>query len=253
MNKGRHSVLGVGIDAVDYAEVEAEVLASARAHRWFGVAALPVHGVMSAVLDPAFAETLTATSMNVPDGQPVRWALRWLHHVALADRVYGPSLMLGVCGRAATEGLPIYLFGSTPAVLDRLRVTLADRFPSLIIAGSDSGPRGDDASEPREEDLAAIRSSGARIVFVALGCPKQERWMVATRDRLDMPVLAVGAAFDFHAGAVSQAPPVLQRLGLEWAFRLAMEPKRLWRRYVLLNPAYVALVGLQRAGLFKAR
>jgi N-acetylglucosaminyldiphosphoundecaprenol N-acetyl-beta-D-mannosaminyltransferase len=253
MNKGRHSILGVGIDAVDYAEVEAEVLSSARAHRWFGVAALPVHGVMSAVLDPAFRRTLAATSLNVPDGQPVRWSLRWLHNVTLVDRVYGPTLMLRVCAQAAVEHVPIYLFGSTPDVLTRLRAKLAERFPALIIAGSDSGPRGEGATTPRPEDLAAIRASGARILFVALGCPRQEQWMVATRDRLDMPILAVGAAFDFHAGVVAQAPPALQRLGLEWAFRLAVEPKRLWWRYVLLNPAYMALIGLQRAGLFKAR
>jgi N-acetylglucosaminyldiphosphoundecaprenol N-acetyl-beta-D-mannosaminyltransferase len=253
MNKGRHSILGVGIDAVDYDEVVAEVLANARAHRWFGVAALPVHGVMSAVLDPGFAKTLAATSLNVPDGQPVRWALGWLHHVTLVDRVYGPNLMLRVCAQAAAERFPIYLFGSTPEVLTRLRAKLVERFPALIIAGTGSGPQGEDAATPRSEDLVAIQASGARVVFVALGCPKQEKWMVGTRGRLDMPILAVGAAFDFHAGMVSQAPPVLQQLGLEWAFRLAMEPKRLWQRYLFLNPAYLALIGLQRVGLFKAR
>jgi exopolysaccharide biosynthesis WecB/TagA/CpsF family protein len=253
VNKGRHSILGVAVDAVDYCEVETEVVASARTGRWFGVAAVPVHGVMSAVLDPVFAGTLAATSMNVPDGQPVRWALRWLHQVSLDDRVYGPTLMLRVCARAAEEGLPIYLFGSTPETLVALRRSLGDRFPKLTIAGAAVGPRGEGAGEPQEADLAAIRSSGARIVFVALGCPKQEHWMVATRGRLDLPVLAVGAAFDFHAGTLRQAPPVLQRLGLEWAFRLAMEPRRLWKRYALLNPAYLGLLGLQRLGLFRSR
>jgi len=247
MNLGRHSVLGVGVDAIDYDEAVERILTAARNRQWLGLAALPVHAVMTAVLEPAFALDLSRMTLRVPDGQPVRWALAMLHGVRLPDRVYGPELMLRLCARAAREEVPIFLFGSRPRVLDRLRGRLLSRFPGLRIAGAEVGPSGDGAFEPREQDLAAIRASGARLVFVALGCPKQEQWTVRTRDRLAMPVVAVGAAFDFHAGTVAQAPAVLQRFGLEWAFRLAIEPKRLWRRYLLLNPAYAALVGLQKA------
>lgn len=246
MNLGRHPILGVMIDAIDYDEAVEQVLAAAREGRWLGLAALPVHAVMTAVLDPAFAFDLARMTLRVPDGQPVRWALALLHGVRLPDRVYGPELMLRLCARAALDGTPIFLFGSQPHVLDQLQARLSARFPGLRIAGAETGPTGDGASLPRAEDLAKIRDSGARLVFVALGCPKQEQWTVRSRDHLAMPVIAVGAAFDFHAKVVGQAPAILQRLGLEWAFRLANEPRRLWRRYLLLNPAYLALVGLQR-------
>jgi exopolysaccharide biosynthesis WecB/TagA/CpsF family protein len=253
MNLGRYSVLGVEIDAIDYQEAVTQILSSAREGRWLGMAALPVHGVMTAVLNADFARDLSRLILRVPDGQPVRWALRWLHGVNLPDRVYGPELMLRLCESAAREGLPIFLFGSQPFILERLKERLSTRFPGLHIAGALAGPMGGGAAEPRAEDLAAIRASGARLVFVALGCPKQEHWTSATQGRLDMPVLAVGAAFDFHAGTLAQAPRLLQRLGLEWAFRLATEPRRLWRRYLLLNPAYVTLIGLQWVGQFRTR
>lgn len=253
MNLGRHSILGVAVDAIDYDEAVESVMSAAHGHRWLGVAALPVHGIMTAVLHSDFAQTLKKTTINVPDGQPVRWALRLLHGIVLTDRVYGPELMLRLCERAAGDQLPIFLFGSRDPVLDRLRQNLARRFPTLLIAGSASGPQGEWVQTPRPEDLEAIRNSGARITFVALGCPKQEHWLAQSRDALNMPVVAVGAAFDFHAGSVRQAPPIMQRWGLEWAFRLAMEPRRLWRRYLLLNPAYVALIGLQWASLLREK
>jgi len=246
MNLGRHSVLGVDVDAVDYDEAVRQILAAARNQQWLGMAAVPVHSVMTAVLDPGFAHDLSQMSLGVPDGQPVRWALRLLYGTRLPDRVYGPELMLRLCASAAREGIPIFLFGSQPWVLDQLQHNLRDRFPELRIAGALAGPTGPQAGEPREADLAAVKASGAKLLFVALGCPKQEHWTARTRDRLAMPVVAVGAAFEFHAGTLAQAPPLLQRLGLEWAFRLSVEPRRLWRRYLLLNPAYVVLVGLQR-------
>jgi exopolysaccharide biosynthesis WecB/TagA/CpsF family protein len=253
MNLGRHSILGVAIDAIDYDEAVESVASAAREHRWLGVAALPVHGIMTAVLHSDFAQTLRKTTINVPDGQPVRWALRLLHGIVLTDRVYGPELMLRVCERAARDQFPIFLFGSRSPVLDRLRQNLLQRFPALRIAGSAPGLEGELAQRPRPDDIAAIRKSGARIAFVALGCPKQEHWLAESREALDMPVIAVGAAFDFHAGTLRQAPPFLQRCGLEWAFRLAMEPQRLWRRYLLLNPAYLALIGLQWASLLREK
>ena len=246
MNLGRHSVLGVGIDAVDYDEAVAQIVAAAKEGRWFGVAALPVHSVMTAALDPSFAVEIEHMGLRVPDGQPVRWALRVLHGVKLADRVYGPELMLRLCARAAADDTPVFLFGSRPDVLALLQERLRSRFPTLRIAGTATGPDGPSADTPRDEDLRAISASGAKMMFVALGCPKQEQWTARTRDRLAMPVIAVGAAFDFHAGTMAQAPAFLQRLGLEWLFRLAREPRRLWRRYLLLNPAYVALIAAQR-------
>jgi len=153
---------------------------------------------------------------------------------------------------AAAEGLPIYLYGSTPETLSRFSAALLSAYPGLKIAGSEpskfrlSGP-GDAA-----EIAARIQSSGARVVLVGLGCPRQELFVYAMRPHLDMPLLAVGAAFDYHAGQLRKPPAWMQKRGLEWLWRLGLEPKRLWRRYLLLNPAYLARLGAQRTKLWKA-
>jgi len=245
----RHNVLGVDVSAADYASTVAAVLAAAKERRPLGVSALAVHGVMCGVLDPALRYRLNRLDIVAPDGQPVRWALNILHKAGLADRTYGPELTLRVCAAAAKAGLCVYFYGSRPEVLELLTTRLGRRFPRLRIAGS--RPSLFRRSTPAEQDAIReeIRKSGADIVFVGLGCPRQEVWVYENVEALSMPVLAVGAAFDFHAGVLPQAPPSLQARGLEWAFRLAHEPRRLWRRYVLLNPAYVALTALQFLGL----
>jgi N-acetylglucosaminyldiphosphoundecaprenol N-acetyl-beta-D-mannosaminyltransferase len=190
-----------------------------------------------------------------PDGQPVRWALNLLHEVGLRERVYGPTLMLALCERLAKEGLPVYLFGSRQETIDLLSANLRRRFPALKIAGAQPGRFKILSPGEREEIVRAIRQSGAALVFVGLGCPRQEIWAYENRAALSMPAVCVGAAFDFHAGTVRQAPPTLQRVGLEWAYRLAREPRRLWRRYVLLNPLYVGMIAAQATGVvdFNAR
>jgi N-acetylglucosaminyldiphosphoundecaprenol N-acetyl-beta-D-mannosaminyltransferase len=185
----------------------------------------------------------------VPDGQPVRWALNLLHGTALSDRVYGPELMRQLCGRAEQQELPVFFYGSTPEVLARLQQNLRRAFPGLRIAGAEASRFRLLSEKEKAEVAERIRASGAALVFVGLGCPRQEVWTYEHRAELAMPVVAVGAAFDFHAGVLPQAPPALQRMGLEWLFRLAQEPRRLWKRYALLNPLYVLLIGLQAVGL----
>jgi N-acetylglucosaminyldiphosphoundecaprenol N-acetyl-beta-D-mannosaminyltransferase len=249
IDRGRHPVLGVLISAVDYDAAVERIVAAAAERRSCAVSALAVHGLMTGALDACHRYRLNRIDLLVPDGQPVRWALRWLHGVRLPDRVYGPNLMLRTCERAARDGLPIFLFGGTEALLERLRENLLARFPDLVIAGSRASRfRQLDGAE-REELAEAIRGSGAAITFVGLGCPRQEVWVYEFRDDLPMPLLAVGAAFNFHAGILPQAPILLQRLGLEWLYRLAAEPRRLWKRYLLLNPLYLLLVGMQRLHL----
>jgi N-acetylglucosaminyldiphosphoundecaprenol N-acetyl-beta-D-mannosaminyltransferase len=247
---GKHSVLGVNIDAVDYAAAVDRVATAAHEGRPFSVSALAVHGVMTGVLDRTHRHRLNTFDLIVPDGQPVRWALGWLHRKKLPDRVYGPNLMLRVCERAAADGLPIYLFGSTPEMLTKLQERLGEKFPTLRVAGS--RPSAFRQLTPIERDavVAEIRASGAKIVFVGLGCPRQEIFAFEMRDLVGMPLLAVGAAFSFHAGILPQAPPTMQRWGLEWMYRLVQEPRRLWKRYVLLNPLYLTLLGLQKTGLW---
>lgn len=248
---GRQNVLGIRIDAVDYATAIERILAASRARRPMAVSGLAVHGVMTGVLDPAHRFRLNQFDMLVPDGQPVRWALNWLHHSALPDRVYGPTLMLRVCERAAAECLPVFLYGGTDAQLAALRARLLGRFPDLTIAGTQASRFRQVSEAERDEIALTIRASGAALTFVGLGCPRQEVWVFEMRRVLSMPLIAVGAAFAFHAGEIAQAPRWMQDVGLEWFFRLCREPARLWKRYLFLNPLYLALLGLQLAGLFR--
>lgn len=217
--------------------MEAMIAAGARGY----VTAAAVNLVMSAQEQPqTLAATLGAT-LAVPDGQPLVWALRALGH-ARATRVYGPDLMAKFCARAALSGIPVYLYGGrTPAALELLEARLRERFPGLRIAGSFSPPFRALSADEEREVVGAIDASGAQVVWVGIGQPKQEQWMLAMRPRLAAPLLVgVGAAFDFHAGLVSQAPAWMQRSGLEWVYRLSREPRRLWRRYARYNPLFVA-------------
>jgi len=208
---------------------------------------------MTGALDREQKFRLNQFSLLVPDGQPVRWALNWLHRAPLRDRVYGPNLMLRVCARAAAEGLPVYFYGSTPETLRSLKESLQLRFPGLVIAGIESSQFRRLSLIEREQLAERIRSSGAAIVFVGLGCPRQEVFVYEFRELVSMPLLAVGAAFPFLAGIVPQAPLWMQKFGLEWLFRLWSEPRRLWRRYLFLNPTYLFLLSLQILGLSRFR
>jgi exopolysaccharide biosynthesis WecB/TagA/CpsF family protein len=249
LNHGKKNVLGVLIDAVDYDSAVERIAFTAKNQLGTAISALAVHGVMTGVTDPVHRHRLNSFDLVVPDGQPVRWALNLLHGASLTDRVYGPRLMLEVCRRAAAEALPIYLYGSQQAVLEALSRNLQASFPQLKIAGMQpSRFRQLDQSE-KDEVVRQIRESGAAITFVGLGCPRQEVWAYECCQQLAMPTIAVGAAFDFHAGTLAQAPAAMQRAGLEWLFRLVQEPRRLWRRYLYLNPLYSSLLFLQAAGL----
>ncbi len=248
LNYGAHDVIGTKIHAVDYEYCVEQIVAAARTKEPLTVAALAVHGVMVGVDDPDFRFRLNEFDLVVPDGQPVRWALNLLHGVHLKERVRGPSLFLHVCQRAESEGIAVFLYGSTEETLVKLQSNLRSMFPQLHIAGCrPSAFRRLTSSEQADVD-DQIRSSGAGIVLVGLGCPRQEIWAWENAPQLSLPTLAVGAAFDFHAGLLREAPDVLQRIGLEWLFRLVQEPRRLWRRYLLLNPRFIARVSLQRAG-----
>jgi exopolysaccharide biosynthesis WecB/TagA/CpsF family protein len=251
ISRGKRNVLGVSVDVIDYESAVDQIVAAARTRQAFAVTALAVHGVMTGATDPEQRFRLNQFDLVVPDGQPVRWALNLLHSAKLTDRVYGPTLMLKLCESCAKEALPIYLYGSSADVLTKLRQRLQSSFPSLKVAGSQPSRFRRVTADEKQEIVQTIRDSGAQVVFAGLGCPRQEVWAYEYREALSLPVVAVGAAFDFHAGTVPQAPDTLQRAGLEWAYRLSKEPKRLWRRYALLNPLYVAMVTAQATGLKK--
>jgi N-acetylglucosaminyldiphosphoundecaprenol N-acetyl-beta-D-mannosaminyltransferase len=204
--------------------------------------AAAVNLVMSAREDSATRAAVLEATLAVPDGQPLVWALKALGHTR-ATRIYGPDLMAHYCARAAHEGgTTMYLYGGrTPAALELLQERLCARFPGLRIVGGYSPPFREPTAEEDARTIAAIDACGAQVVWVGTGQPKQELWMHRMRPRLSAPLLVgVGAAFDFHAGLVPQAPPWMGRNGLEWLYRLAREPRRLWRRYARYNPRFLA-------------
>jgi N-acetylglucosaminyldiphosphoundecaprenol N-acetyl-beta-D-mannosaminyltransferase len=245
----KNNLVGVLVDGVDRESAADLIICAALQHRAYAVSALAVHGVMEGVLDPAHLYRLNHLELVVADGQPVRWALNLLHSVGLRERVYGPNLTLDVLARAAREKIPVYFYGSTQDVLSLLCANVRSRFPQLIVAGAEPSTFARINPELAAQIATRIRQSGAQIVFVGLGCPRQEVWAYEFRDRLKMPVVAVGAAFPFMAGTLRQAPKWMQDRGLEWLFRLCAEPRRLWRRYLLLSPAYLFLVACQLIGV----
>lgn len=248
-NHGKFPILGVNIHAVDYAFAVSRIVEAAQRRMPCAVSALAVHGVMTGFLDPMHARRLNGLDLVVPDGQPVRWALRWLHAQALPDRVYGPELTMRCAEAFARNDISLYLYGSKPEVLERFAKNLQAKYPGLRIAGMEASKFRKLDEQERQELAARIRDSGAQAVFVGLGCPRQEIWAFEYRELLGMPILAVGAAFDFHAGTLPQAPRAMQDAGLEWLFRLFQEPRRLWQRYLVLNPLYLWNVALQAAGV----
>ncbi len=245
----RRNLLGVEVCATDYVEACEAIRVAAAERRPFAVTALAVHGVMTGALDKEHRRRLNALDMVVPDGQPVRWGLNALYGDGLRDRVCGPKLMLDVCAMAEREGLRIGFYGNKAAVLEVLQRNLLQRFPGLLVAVSIPSRFGRVDPEEQAELARTIAASGTEILFVGLGCPRQEVWVFENRSRLNIPILAVGAALDFHAGKLSLAPQWMQDRGLEWAFRLWQEPKRLWRRYLLLNPLYLTMLAAQKLGL----
>jgi N-acetylglucosaminyldiphosphoundecaprenol N-acetyl-beta-D-mannosaminyltransferase len=199
-----------------------------------------VHTVMASQEDAELRHALNASSLNVPDGQPLVWAINALGH-ELGGRVYGPELMSRACARAAMTAQRFYLYGGrNQGALVQLALNLRQRYPGVKIVGGYSPPHRPLNGEEEGAVIEEINRSRADVVWVGIGVPKQEKWMARMRPRLDAPVLiGVGAAFDFHAGLVPQAPNWLQEAGLEWAYRLAQEPRRLWRRYLRYNPRFV--------------
>jgi N-acetylglucosaminyldiphosphoundecaprenol N-acetyl-beta-D-mannosaminyltransferase len=242
-------VLGIPLAVSDYEHVldwmDATIAARARAY----LTAAAVNLVMSAQEDAEARAAVLGATLAVPDGQPLVWALHALGHAA-ATRVYGPDLMALACARAARAGTRTFLYGGrTPDALEQLQARLRARYPGLRIAGGYSPPWPAPSAAEERAVIDEINSSGAEIVWVGTGQPKQEKWMMHMRPHLSAPLLVgVGAAFDFHAGLVPQAPRWMQRSGLEWSYRLAREPRRLWPRYARYNPRFIAGFARQYLG-----
>jgi N-acetylglucosaminyldiphosphoundecaprenol N-acetyl-beta-D-mannosaminyltransferase len=234
---GARRILGMRVDATSYTHAAHAIVEMAETGGGVTCVAT-VHMVMEACDDPDLQRIVNAAELVTSDGMPLVWTLR-ARGLREAKRVYGPDLVPWVCALAAGRGLPVGFYGGVPEVVARMAEQLVAAIPELRIALAMSPPFRELTPEEDEEVVDAIRASGTRILFVGLGCPKQERWMAAHRDRLACAQVGVGAAFDFLAGAKRQAPHLLRRAGLEWLFRLACEPRRLWQRYARHNPRFV--------------
>jgi len=244
----RISIINVGIDTTSYEDTCDRITELAQQNRSCYIVVANVHVVMTAYWNQGYRQVLANAEIVTPDGMPLVWGLRSLG-AKKQQRVYGPDLMLRLCDRAVQENLPIYLFGATVATLNKLEENLKLRFPDLAIAGKHAPPYFD-LDDPNFEshlakDIELIAQSGAKVVFIALGCPKQEFWMHYAQHRLPCVMIGVGAAFDFHSGQVSQAPRWMMAIGLEWLYRFSQEPIRLWQRYLINNPCFVILFCIQ--------
>jgi N-acetylglucosaminyldiphosphoundecaprenol N-acetyl-beta-D-mannosaminyltransferase len=241
-------IVGVPLSVIDYDQTLRWVDAMVAERRRGYICVCNVHTVMASQEDPALRAALMGSSLNVPDGQPLVWAMNALGQ-SLRDRVYGPELMTRACARAAVTGQRFYLYGGRDQdALIQLGQSLRRRFPGINIVGGWAPPFRPLTEEERTAIAEDINASEADVVWVGIGVPRQEKWMTSLRPYLDAPVLVgVGAAFDFLAGLVPQAPPWIQKRGLEWAYRLAQEPRRLWRRYLRYNPRFVAAFARQLA------
>jgi N-acetylglucosaminyldiphosphoundecaprenol N-acetyl-beta-D-mannosaminyltransferase len=246
----QRSILNMRVDATSYFDATERIVSWAKDALSEYVCIANVHMVMEVYDDPNFAALVNEAALVTPDGMPLVWGLR-AFGLKDASRVYGPTLTLHVCEAAAQQGIPIGLYGGTPESLVAFAQFLHGRFPGIQVVCQIAPPfrlltPAEDAAYTQK-----ITESGARILLVGIGCPKQERWMASHRQQIPAVMLGVGAAFDFHSGRVKQAPPWLQKMGLEWAFRLFMEPKRLGKRYFKHNPRFVLFFAQQYLGLRK--
>jgi N-acetylglucosaminyldiphosphoundecaprenol N-acetyl-beta-D-mannosaminyltransferase len=234
------NVLGVPLALTDYERTMDWMDATVQARGKGYICVAATHTVVACQDDPELRAAVLGASLVVPDGQPLVWAMNALGH-DLSHRVYGPDLMAHYCERSALTGVRMFLYGGrNQGALVQLALNLRRRFDGLQIVGGYSPPFRALGSEELDAVVAEINHAKPDVVWVGIGVPKQEKWMAALRDRIDAPVLVgVGAAFDFHAGLVPQAPSWMQSAGLEWLFRLSKEPRRLWKRYLTYNPRFV--------------
>jgi N-acetylglucosaminyldiphosphoundecaprenol N-acetyl-beta-D-mannosaminyltransferase len=235
----------VGLSVVDYSRACEELISAARENRSFAMTALATHGLMESVADPNFRRLVNEIDLVTPDGQPVRWAMNLLYKTKLRDRVSGPDLTQLVCKTAAKEGIGIYIFGSTLKTVEKLSKKLSEDFPGLKICGFQPDRFREATPEEDQGDIHRIHRSGAGIILVGRGCPRQERWVAEHKGKVNAAMMAVGAAFDFSSGNLRRAPLWMQKAGLEWLFRLLQEPKRLFRRYLVTNSLFLFRLGCE--------
>ena len=244
------TILDTRVNLISYTSALKQVIGWVNNAESRYVCAANVHMLMEAHDSPQYSQIVNSADLVTPDGMPLGLDDAF-KGTTDQQRVYGPTLMLHVLEAAARENILIGFYGSSPEVLQSLLERMKDRFSSLKVVYSFSPPFREMSQEEDEEIVEHINASSARILFVGLGCPKQEKWMAEHRGKVNAVMLGVGAAFDFHAGLKSQAPSWMQKIGLEWFYRLVTEPRRLWRRYLYHNPRFVFLAILDLLGFFR--
>jgi N-acetylglucosaminyldiphosphoundecaprenol N-acetyl-beta-D-mannosaminyltransferase len=243
MEPAKISVLGSHYSCVTRSAVHSTLLEAAKAGQKGYVCVSNVHTTMTGVFEPGYQSITNSAFLAVPDGVPLVWAMRSLG-ATKQDRVRGPSLMRDLFDLGRLHGIKHYLYGGSPEAIAKLKETLLRAYPGALIVGAESPPfRPLEAITEREwqESAERINRSGAHFVWVGLGAPKQEKWMWQQRGRVNGIMFGIGAAFDLIPGIVPEAPAPLQKLGMEWAYRLFREPRRLWKRYLFNNPAFLVL------------
>ncbi|MCA1590719.1 MAG: WecB/TagA/CpsF family glycosyltransferase, partial [Acidobacteria bacterium] len=251
LTRERIRVVSLAPDVLDEQKAIAKVDQLIRTGQGGYVCLATVHMVMESVDSEEFAAKVNGADMIVPDGMPIVWMQKFQGN-RHAKRIRGNDLMIGLCSHAEKNGYKVGFYGGKQEVIDSILKRAEHDFPQLSIAYAYSPPFRPLTAGERERVIGEIRDADPHILFVGLGCPKQENWMAENRGRLRAVMLGIGASFDFFAGNLEESPPWVARLGLEWLFRLWQEPKRLWRRYIILNPRFIFRAGLQLAGLGKA-
>jgi exopolysaccharide biosynthesis WecB/TagA/CpsF family protein len=237
----RHDLFGVRVSATSYDELVERIIERGLQRQPTIVDFMCVHGLVHAAQHETFKRVINDFDVVATDGQPVRWALNWFHRAGLKSRVYGPETMWRTCAAAEKAGVAVYLYGSSPEVIASLPGKLLEAFPRLRIVGAESPPFRPLTAREDAEVAGRINASGAGIVFIGTGCPRQEEFAWRQRHAIRAVQMCVGAAFDLHAGVKRMAPGWMQRHGLEWLYRLVQEPSRLWKRYLVNNTVFVAL------------
>jgi len=232
--------------ALSCEQAAAVIVDRARQRTSFGVTALAVHGLVESVREPNLGAKINKIDMIVPDGQPVVWALNSLYKLGIPFKIPGPTLTLEVLKQADEHGLKVFLFGSTADTLAKFKQYIESTYTGLEVCGVHEDRFRDATEQENKEDTDKINASGAHIVLVGRGCPRQEHWVADHVGQVDSAMMAVGAAFDYHAGKLVRAPHWMQKYGLEWLYRLIQEPRRLWKRYLVTNSIFIYRIAKQK-------
>lgn len=235
----KKNLFGINYTIGDYDSISRNIVDAAQKHKSMGVSALAVHGLMESQNNPKMKKALDKIDIITPDGQPIRWALNAFYKTKLKDRVYGPKLTWEVLKLANKYKLRLYLYGSTEETIKGFVNKIEKELPEIKLAGYHIDRFREATQDEDKDDINKINKCKPHIVLIGRGCPRQEIWVGNHTGKINAPMLAVGAAFNFHAGDLKQAPKILQNAGLEWAFRLVIEPKRLWKRYLFTNTKFI--------------